>query len=84
MFNEHEPMLLKDFERYFEKQFPKDKLYSHADNGYSHMRASLLKTSSTIPVAGNRLVLGSWQAIIFWEFDKRPRTREIIVTVLGE
>ncbi len=84
LLNESDLMLLKDFERFYEQIFPKEKLYQHADNGYAHLRASLLKTSSTIPISNGKLALGRWQSILLWEFDNSPRNREIIVTVQGD
>ena len=53
-------------------------------NGYSHMRASLMGPSLTIPFVEARLTLGTWQQIIFIDFDNRPRRRELIMQVIGE
>ncbi len=56
----------------------------HDDNGHSHVRASLLGPSLTIPVIEGRLELGTWQQIILIDFDTRPRDRRVIVQVIGE
>jgi secondary thiamine-phosphate synthase enzyme len=83
MMNENDPMLLEDFKRMFERMI-ENKLYLHPSNAFSHLRASLIKTSETVPVSGNKLILGDWQSILLWEFDVRPRKRKVIVTVSGE
>ncbi len=56
----------------------------HDDNGHSHVRASLLGPSLTVPLVDKRMPLGTWQQIILIDFDTRPRTRSIIVQVMGE
>ncbi len=86
---EYEPGLVQDLQELFEKLAPKDKYYHHEEawhdgNGFSHVRASLLKPSLTIPVIGGRMTLGTWQQIVLIDFDNRPRTREIILQVMGE
>ena len=53
-------------------------------NGFSHVRAALLGPSVTIPFDEGQLQLGTWQQIILLDFDNRPRTREVIVQILGE
>ena len=86
---EYEPGLVKDLQRAFEELAPQDREYAHNDrwkdmNGYSHVRASLLGPSLTVPFAGGELQLGRWQQIIFIDFDNRPRSREIILQIMGE
>lgn len=86
---EHEPGLVKDLKELVEKLIPSDRRYHHDDrwgddNGFSHLRASLFGPSLSIPVESGRLLLGTWQQVILLDFDNRPRTREIIVQVLGE
>lgn len=86
---EYEPGVLQDLKRTFEKTVPKDEVYLHDEawhdgNGHSHVRAALLKASLTIPLVDRRLTLGTWQQIVFIDFDNRPRKREIIVQILGE
>jgi secondary thiamine-phosphate synthase enzyme len=56
----------------------------HDGNGHSHVRAALLGPSLTVPVVDGGLTLGTWQQIVFVDFDNRPRRRELIVQVVGE
>ena len=86
---EYEPGLLKDFPRILERIAPKDIEYEHHKrwgdfNGHSHVRATLIKSSFTAPVSLGDVILGTWQQIVFIELDVRPRTRKIIVSVIGE
>ncbi len=87
---EYEPGLVTtDLRAALEKIAPADAPYAHEatwddDNGHSHVRASLLGPSITIPLVAGRLVLGTWQQVILIDFDTRPRTREVVVQVLGE
>jgi len=86
---ENEPHLLKDFKELMEKLVPSDKKYHHDDvwgeaNGFSHLRSSLVKPFLTVPVEEGKLVLGTWQQIVFIDFDNRPREREILVKVIGK
>ncbi|HOX29104.1 MAG TPA: YjbQ family protein, partial [bacterium] len=53
-------------------------------NGHSHVRASLLGPSLTVPFSAGRLLLGTWQQVVFVDFDVRPRSREIVVQMIGE
>jgi secondary thiamine-phosphate synthase enzyme len=80
---------LKDFKELMEKLVPSDKKYHHDDvwgeaNGFSHLRSSLIKPFLTVPVENGKLVLGTWQQIVFVDFDNRPREREILVKVFGK
>ena len=86
---ENEPQLLKDFKELMEKLVPSDKKYHHDEvwgeaNGFSHLRSSLIKPFLTVPVEEGKLVLGTWQQIVFIDFDNRPREREILVKVFGK
>ena len=86
---EYEPGLLRDYPEFFEKLIPSTKRYHHDDtwhdgNGHSHLRASLQGASLVVPFSGGRLLLGTWQQIIFIDFDNRPRHREIIAQFIGE
>ncbi len=86
---ENEPHLLKDFKELMEKLVPSDKKYHHDDvwgeaNGFSHLRSSLIKPFLTVPVENGKLVLGTWQQIVFIDFDNRPREREILVKIIGK
>ena len=86
---EYEPGLMKDLPQALEKIAPKDIYYNHHetwhdDNGHSHVRASLMGPSITVPFQNKKLVHGTWQQIVFVELDTRPRNREIIVQIVGE
>lgn len=86
---EYEPGLLKDLPRALEKIAPKGIYYEHHetwhdDNGHSHVRASILGPSLTVPLQDGVLVHGTWQQIAFIELDTRARTRKIIVQIIGE
>jgi len=86
---ENEPELLKDFKELMEKLIPSDKRYHHDSvwgeaNGFSHLRSSLIKPFLTVPVENGKLVLGTWEQIVFVDFDNRPREREILVKVIGK
>ena len=86
---EHEPGLVSDMKDAMERLYPKDVNYEHHQrwgdgNGHSHIRASFVGPSLTIPVVDGNLTLGTWQQIVFMEFDNKPRTREITVQVVGE
>jgi secondary thiamine-phosphate synthase enzyme len=86
---EYEPGLVADLGELFERLAPAGARYRHDEawhdgNGHSHVRASLLGPSLTVPVSGGRLTLGTWQQIVFIDFDVRARRRELIVQCLGE
>jgi secondary thiamine-phosphate synthase enzyme len=86
---EFEPGLAKDFPAMLERVAPGDIGYEHQkawhdDNGRSHVKASLVGPSLSVPFEGGVLTLGTWQQIVFVEFDIRPRRREVVVQVLGE
>ena len=86
---EYEPGLMKDLPQALEKIAPKDIYYNHHetwhdDNGHSHVRASLMGPSITVPFRNKKLIHGTWQQIVFVELDTRPRNREIIVQIVGE
>jgi len=83
---EFEPGCVADFRRAFERIAPRDGTYEHNrrwgdGNGFSHVRAAMLGPSLSVPVAGNRLVLGTWQQIVVVDFDNRARDRRVVVTV---
>ena len=86
---EYEPGLMKDLPRALEKIAPKGIRYDHHetwhdDNGHSHVRASLMGPSATFPVKKGKVIHGTWQQIVFVEFDTRPRNRRITVQIVGE
>jgi secondary thiamine-phosphate synthase enzyme len=85
---EYEPGLNEDFPAMLERVAPKHIKYKHHDtwhddNGHSHVRASLVGPSLTIPFINRALTLGTWQQIVFVELDTRPRQRTLIAQVLG-
>ena len=86
---EYEPGLVKDFPKMLARLAPQDIEYDHEKmwhdgNGHSHVKASLLGPSLTIPFKDNQLLLGTWQQIVFVEFDTRSRARNLVVQILGE
>jgi secondary thiamine-phosphate synthase enzyme len=86
---EYEPGLIQDLKELVERLIPSNKKYHHDDrwgddNGFSHARASLFGPSLQVPIESGRLVLGTWQQIVLLDFDNRPRTREIVIQIMGE
>jgi len=86
---EYESGLLADFKAMWERNIPKDIPYKHDrawgdGNGHSHVRASLLGASLVIPFSDKKLALGTWQQIVLVDFDNRPRSRQIVVQIMGE
>ena len=86
---EYEPGLIQDIKDIFEKLIPQGKRYQHDEtwhdgNGHAHLRSSLVGTSLTIPFKNKELILGTWQQIIFIDFDNRRRQRKIVLQFLGE
>ena len=86
---EYESGLLEDLQEAFERLAPRKGQYAHDakwgdGNGYAHVRASLLGPSVAIPFAEGSLACGTWQQIVFIDFDNRPRSRELIVQMVGE
>ena len=86
---EYESGCIRDLERMFEELVPSNRDYAHNatwddGNGHSHMRASLLGPSLTIPFVEKTLTLGTWQQVIYVDFDIRPRRRELVVQMVGE
>jgi secondary thiamine-phosphate synthase enzyme len=86
---EYESGLLSDFKAMWERNIPKDIPYKHDrawgdGNGHSHVRASLLGASLVIPFSDKKLALGTWQQIVVVDFDNRPRSRQIVVQIMGE
>jgi len=86
---EYESGVLQDLQKAIEKIVPSNIPYEHDrrwgdGNGFSHVRAALMKPSLSIPVTKGRLTLGTWQQIVFVDFDNRPRSRKIVLQVIGE
>jgi secondary thiamine-phosphate synthase enzyme len=86
---EFEPGLKKDLPELLDRLIPPSRDYGHEQawhdgNGHSHLQATLLGPSLTVPISDGRLALGTWQQIILLECDIRPRERTIVVTVIGD
>jgi len=86
---EYEPGLTSDFPAALERLVPRDLPYEHEKrwhdgNGHSHVRASLLGPDLAVPFQRRKLLLGTWQQIVFVELDVRPRDRTVIVQLIGE
>jgi len=86
---EFEPGLQRDLPSTLDRLIPPSRAYGHEQawhdgNGHSHLQATLLGPSLTVPVAGGNLVLGTWQQIFHLECDVRPRQRSVVVTVVGD
>lgn len=86
---EYEPGLLKDLPQVLEELISTRKRYHHDatwgdGNGYAHLRSALIKTALTVPFTEKKLLLGTWQQIVFLDFDNRPRDRKVIVQILGD
>jgi secondary thiamine-phosphate synthase enzyme len=86
---EFEPGLQRDIPEMLDRLIPPSRDYGHEQawhdgNGHSHIQASLVGPSITVPVNESSLVLGTWQQIFHLDCDVRPRERKIVVTVMGE
>jgi len=86
---EFEPGLVADITKALDRIAPRDGHYEHDQrwhdgNGHSHVRASFLKPSVTIPFSNKALMLGTWQQLVFIELDVRPRNRTIVVQLIGD
>ena len=79
---EYEPNLEADLKDLMRKIAPKG-VWRHPINGHSHLRATLLSPSVTMPIINGKLALGTWQRVVFVEFDTRPRERKVIVQLIG-
>ncbi|MCH8028820.1 MAG: YjbQ family protein [Candidatus Dadabacteria bacterium] len=86
---EYESGAVRDFQGAIDRIAPKDIHYYHDarwgdGNGYSHVRAATLGPSLTVPFSSKKLLLGTWQQIVLVDFDNRPRSRKIVVQLMGE
>ncbi len=86
---EYESGALADLRQVLDEVAPPDRDYRHHlrwgdDNGHSHVRSALIGPSLTVPFVEGRLTLGTWQQIVFLDFDTRPRSRRLVVQVMGE
>ena len=84
---EYEDGAIADLKKALERVAPMNENYEHCKkwgdcNGYAHIRSALLKPSFSVPIENGKLVLGTWQQIVFIDFDNRPREREIIVKIV--
>jgi secondary thiamine-phosphate synthase enzyme len=86
---ENEPGLIADFKAMWERVVPKNMEYRHdrawgEGNGYAHVRASLLGASLAVPFNNKKLSLGTWQQLVVVDFDNRPRSRQVLLQIMGE
>jgi secondary thiamine-phosphate synthase enzyme len=86
---EYESGAISDLKRLFDEIVPQDRHYAHNarwgdGNGHSHVRAALLGPSLNVPFVSGNLTLGTWQQIIYLDFDNRSRRRELVVQIIGE
>ncbi len=86
---EYEPGLQRDLPEFFERIIPSDRPYHHDEtwhdgNGFSHVRAALIGPDITVPFVSGQLTLGTWQQVVFLEFDNKPRKRRLVLQIIGE
>jgi secondary thiamine-phosphate synthase enzyme len=86
---EYEPGAVHDLRAAIERLVPRTAHYQHDarwgdGNGYSHVRAALLKAGLSIPFHRGSMLLGTWQQVILVDFDNRPRNRELVIQIFGE
>jgi secondary thiamine-phosphate synthase enzyme len=86
---ENEPGLISDFKEMWGRVIPRNIEYKHdrawrEGNGYSHVQASLLGASLVVPFNNRKLSLGTWQQIVVVDFDNRPRSRQVLLQIIGE
>jgi secondary thiamine-phosphate synthase enzyme len=86
---EYESGALADLRQVLDEVVPPDRDYRHHlrwgdDNGHSHVRAALIGPSLTVPFVEGRLTLGTWQQLVFLDFDTRSRSRRLVLQVMGE
>jgi secondary thiamine-phosphate synthase enzyme len=86
---EYESGVVADLRQILDEIVPPGRDYRHHlrwhdDNGHSHVRAALMGPSLTVPFVNKRLTLGDWQQVVFVDFDTRPRSRRLVLQILGE
>lgn len=86
---EFETGALADLKRLFDEIVPADREYAHNlrwgdGNGHAHVRSALLGPSLAVPFADGELLLGTWQQIVFCDFDNRPRSRRLVLQIVGD
>ena len=85
---EYEPALVEDLKELLEKLAPTSMHSRHSatwgdDNGFSHLRATLMGPGTTLPVVGGEILLGTWQQVVLIDHDNRPRSRGVRIQVVG-
>lgn len=85
---EYESGLIEDLKKYLERIAPMNKDYEHCKkwgdcNGYAHVRSALINPFLAVPIESGSLLLGTWQQIVFIDFDNHPREREINVKIIN-
>jgi secondary thiamine-phosphate synthase enzyme len=86
---EYESGCISDLRRLFDEIVDSKHEYQHNErwhdgNGHAHVRAALLGPSLTVPFMDKQLTLGTWQQIIYCDFDNRPRSRSLVIQIIGE
>ncbi len=86
---EYEPALVEDVRESLERLVPSTMRSRHSqtwgdDNGFSHIRATVMGPSLTVPVSDGEVILGTWQQIVVIDHDNRPRSRKVFIQVMGE
>jgi secondary thiamine-phosphate synthase enzyme len=86
---EYEPGLVEDLQAAVKRLFPENLRYAHHEtegdeNGFSHLRASFIGPSLSVPIANGKLTLGTWQQIVLVDFDVHPRSRTFVIQLMGE
>ena len=81
---EFEPSLANDIKKILEDLVPRRAAYQHPSNAHSHLRSMLLCPDRTLPVIDGRVVLGTWQSLVFVETDVHPRHRTVVIQIIGE
>jgi secondary thiamine-phosphate synthase enzyme len=86
---EYEPALVDDLKEHLENHLPSTMRSRHSqtwgdDNGFSHLRSTMMGPGITVPLSGGKLVLGTWQQIVLIDHDNRPRQRQVFVQLIGE
>jgi len=76
--------LLNDLKTFLEKIIPKRSDYNHPSNAHSHLRSVLLPPDKTLPIVDGKVQFGTWQSLLFVETDVHPRTRIVLIQVIGE
>lgn len=83
-----DPSVLRDLGAFIDELAPESRAWEHDDEGPddmpAHLRASVTRTSESVPVTAGRLALGTWQAIYLWEHRSAAHVRTLVVTVFGE